>query len=256
MFNQQFSVVCCGLIFTMMLAACQPIQPVSGPPNVPAEVPAVTNDDLSQSPAAVQARADLATHLGLAESAIRVIGVQNVAWPDAALGCPEEGMMYAAVLTEGMLISLRADGQLYEYHSGGTDAPFLCENPAPGQPLQLDAAAPIVPVTEPVTDTVAPTDTVISQEPAMSLTIPVDNPFVLQAVDDLVTRLAVTKDAIIVASAESVTWPDKGFGCPRPGLAYVQVPQDGLKIVLVVDGKPYNYHSGAGRPPFLCENAG
>ena len=249
MFNHSFSVVCLGLILAATLAACQPIQPVSGPPDTPAEVPTAASDDLSQSPLALQARADLATHLGTAESAIRIIGVQNVTWPDAALGCPADGMMYAAVLTEGMLISLRANSQLYEYHSGGTDAPFLCENPAPGQPLQLDAAAPIVPVT----DTVAPTDTVISQEPAMSLTIPIDNPFVLQAVEDLATRLAVTKDAIIVASAESVTWPDKGFGCPRPGLAYVQVPQDGLKIVLVVDGKPYNYHSGAGRPAFLCE---
>ena len=90
----------------------------------------------------------------------------------------------------------------------------------------------------------------------MSLTIPIDNPFVLQAVDDLATRLAVGKDAITVASAESVTWPDKGFGCPRPGMAYIQVPQDGLKIVLAVAGKQYNYHSGASRPAFLCENAG
>ena len=252
MFNHPLLVVCLGLILAATLTACQPIQPVSGPPDAPADPPIAANDDLSQSPLALQAKADLATHLGIAESAIRVVGVQNVTWPDAALGCPADGMMYAAVLTEGMLISLRANSQLYEYHSGGTDAPFLCENPAPGQPLQLDAAAPIVPVT----DTVAPTDTVISQEPAMSLTIPIDNLFVLQAVEDLATRLAVTKDAIIVASAESVTWPDKGFGCPRPGLAYVQVPQDGLKIVLVVDGKPYNYHSGAGRPPFLCENPG
>lgn len=36
-------------------------------------------------------------------------------------------MVYAQVLQEGLLIVLRANQQLYEYHSGGDRPPFLCK---------------------------------------------------------------------------------------------------------------------------------
>jgi hypothetical protein len=32
---------------------------------------------------------------------------------------------------DGALMRLRSGGKVYEYHSGGTRAPFLCEHPAP-----------------------------------------------------------------------------------------------------------------------------
>jgi hypothetical protein len=92
------------------------------------------------------------------------------------------------------------------------------------------------------------------EEEIMSRPIPTDNRQVISALKDLARRLAVDLETIKVVSAEAVQWPDAGLGCPRPGMAYIQVPQDGMRIVLAAGGREYNYHSGRGRPPFLCES--
>jgi hypothetical protein len=36
------------------------------------------------------------------------------------------------VPVDGLLIRLESGGQLFEYHSGGGKAPFLCEQPSGG----------------------------------------------------------------------------------------------------------------------------
>ncbi len=78
-------------------------------------------------------------------------------------------------------------------------------------------------------------------------------PQVAQAKADLAQRLDISEEAIQVVTVEEVIWPDGSLGCPQPGIEYPQVPQDGLRIVLEVAGKRYEYHSGGVRPPFLCE---
>lgn len=72
------------------------------------------------------------------------------------------------------------------------------------------------------------------------------------AVADLAGRLEVGTSKIEVVSVESVVWPDGSLGCPARDMSYKQVLVDGAKIVLSVDGKVFNYHSGGGRDPFLC----
>ncbi len=74
-----------------------------------------------------QARGHLAARLGLDQASIRVASMEPRAWPNAGLGCPEPGRLYASVLTDGFLIELEAGGQTYRYH---TDARTvrLCEN--------------------------------------------------------------------------------------------------------------------------------
>ena len=75
--------------------------------------------------------ADLAERLGLPESEIEVTAAYLVAWPDASLGCPEPGMQYAQVVTDGAVIELMANDTTYSYHMGGSRyRPFLCETPA------------------------------------------------------------------------------------------------------------------------------
>lgn len=69
--------------------------------------------------------ADLASRLGIPESAITVRTVESVEWPDASLGCPRPGMMYAQVITPGYRIVLEADGKRYEYHTSRTHV-MLC----------------------------------------------------------------------------------------------------------------------------------
>ncbi len=70
---------------------------------------------------------------------------------------------------------------------------------------------------------------------------------------DLAERLDIKIDAITLVSYEDVVWSDSSLGCPQPGMAYLQVPKDGSRIVLEFEGTTYDYHTGGGRDPFLCE---
>jgi hypothetical protein len=75
-----------------------------------------------------EAVADLAGRLGVDPREITVVSQEEVTWPDASLGCPEPGMLYAQVLTDGIRIVLESDGRRYDYHSGGQLGPFWCES--------------------------------------------------------------------------------------------------------------------------------
>lgn len=75
-----------------------------------------------------QAKADLVKKLG---GQVTVVSAEEITWSDGSLGCPESGMHYTQALVNGMRIVLEANGKRYEYHSGGTRPPFLCENPQP-----------------------------------------------------------------------------------------------------------------------------
>jgi hypothetical protein len=76
-----------------------------------------------------------------------------------------------------------------------------------------------------------------------------------QALNDLAERLAVGVEQIDVVEIKSVVWPDGALGCPQPGLAYIQVQQEGLFIRLRVEKRVYNYHSGGGSGPFFCKES-
>jgi hypothetical protein len=77
--------------------------------------------------------------------------------------------------------------------------------------------------------------------------------FVTQAKEDLAKRLSIPMDQIELVELQSVVWPDKGLGCPQPGMVYPQVQVDGLLIRFSVGGRIYEYHGGGSRPPFLCK---
>jgi hypothetical protein len=133
------------------------VPPVSAPPSVtadgepPAAEPAAptttitsTDDTLeptmsttaptppSRSPTDI-ASADLATRLDISIDEIEIVSVEEVTWPDGALGCPEPDRMYTQALVNGSRILLRAAGIVHEYHSGRGDDPFYCP-PARVQP--------------------------------------------------------------------------------------------------------------------------
>lgn len=71
------------------------------------------------SSAVDQAKADAAARTGIEASAWKVTRLEAAQWPDASLGCPKPGEMYAQVLMPGFLIELSAEGRTLEYHSGG-----------------------------------------------------------------------------------------------------------------------------------------
>jgi hypothetical protein len=70
---------------------------------------------------------------------------------------------------------------------------------------------------------------------------------------DLARRQSVAIEAVELVEVRSVVWPDRGLGCPRPGMVYPQVQVDGLLIRLRVGDRTFDYHGDGVRPPFLCE---
>lgn len=90
-------------------------------------VPIPTPFDATVEALVQQARDDLARQISIDANQIELMDAASVTWPDASLGCPKPGMAYAQVMVDGMRIRFRAGGQVYEYHSGGNRAPFLCK---------------------------------------------------------------------------------------------------------------------------------
>jgi hypothetical protein len=62
----------------------------------------------------------------VARADITVESARLVQWRDASAGCPEPGMQYAQVLTDGSVIELVVGGMSYWYHTGGSRGPFPC----------------------------------------------------------------------------------------------------------------------------------
>ena len=73
---------------------------------------------------------------------------------------------------------------------------------------------------------------------------------------DLMQRLGVTEEAILVKSVEEKQWRNSSLGCPQPGMMYTQVITPGFLVVLEAEGQTYEYHTDAGRFVVLCEADG
>jgi hypothetical protein len=173
------------------------------------------------------ATAGLAQRLDVPEEKITVESVEVVQWPDAGLGCPQPGMIYAQVITPGYRVLLEVDGQAYEIHTDTGQAMVLCEWEGP---------ATIIP---PVSGTAEP-------EP---------EPLITLAKEDLVQRLSISEGEIDIVEAKAIVWPDAGLGCPQPGMAYAQAITPGYRIVLAVGDQIYEYHTDRGRIVVLCADS-
>lgn len=102
-------------------------------PVSPIEEPTMTTSTIRAVPLAgseeplAAAVADLAANLEIDPTDISLVSMEAQEWRDASLGCPQEGMMYAQVITPGYLIILAAADQQYEYHTDLTTNVVLCE---------------------------------------------------------------------------------------------------------------------------------
>jgi hypothetical protein len=169
--------------------------------------------------------ADLVDRTGVEPEAIEVLRTEAVVWNDGSLGCPKPGEFYIQVLINGYWVVLEVEGIEYDYRANDSGYFTLCEG----------KGFPAMPPSDIIDD--------------------IDNPLVMQARQDLADRLGVSLEGIEVLSFEAVVWPDASMGCPKPGMAYIQVPQDGALIRLSAAGQEYDYHSGGNRGVFLCENS-
>lgn len=70
--------------------------------------------------------ADLARRARVSEDLVEVVRVRTVEWPDASLGCPEEGFSYAQMIVDGFQVVLGVEGRVFDYHAGSDGDVFLC----------------------------------------------------------------------------------------------------------------------------------
>jgi hypothetical protein len=98
----------------------------SGPGDIPAggsNAVAVPAEAQSVVDLVVQ---DAATSLGVDASALTVTAIEAIEWPDASLGCAEDGGVYAQVISPGYRITVSDGTTSLEYHTGLNDAFVTC----------------------------------------------------------------------------------------------------------------------------------
>jgi hypothetical protein len=72
------------------------------------------------------ALADAANRLGVPRAQLRAARVERREWPDASLGCPQPGMMYAQVITPGYLVVVAGASKQLEYHTDTRGRAVFC----------------------------------------------------------------------------------------------------------------------------------
>jgi len=111
-----------------------PVEPITTPTDQGGIEPAIPVPMDSVIEALIgKAKSDLAERLSITVDDIDLLEVSTVTWSDSSLGCPQDGMAYAQVLTPGYLLRMSYDAKEYSYHAGQDSDPFYCENPS--QPL-------------------------------------------------------------------------------------------------------------------------
>jgi len=166
--------------------------------------------------------ADLVERTGAERDDIQVVRAEAVVWNDGALGCPKPGEFYIQMLINGYWVVLEVEGVEYDYRVSNSGHFTLCEGE--------------------------------NMPPINSSDTGNQNPLVSQAKEDLSERLGIPITLIELVKIEEVTWRDGSLGCPQPGMLYTQALVNGSLIQLMHKETVYQYHSGKGGPPFLCEN--
>jgi hypothetical protein len=212
-----------GVERTPLLTLPSPRQPGTLPPGLEPVPPTGGSPLVGEVPEGIldEIFADLLKRTGAAREDINILRAESVLWNDGSLGCPKPGEFYIQMLINGYWVVLEVGDQEYDYRVSGSGAFSICE----GESM-------------PSLDT--------GEKP--------QNPLVSQAKEDLAGRLGVPISAIELLNIEEVTWRDSSMGCPQPGMAYTQVLVNGSLIQLQHKETAYQYHSGRGRTPFLCEN--
>jgi hypothetical protein len=111
-----------------------PTAGIEGPPDPPEE-----GFPLPAKPLTQLAVLSLAQRQGVEVDSIELLRVEVQEWPDAAIGCPQEGYDYAQVITPGYRITLEAEGTEYVYHTDQGTFVVLCLQNGPEE-------LPVIPI--------------------------------------------------------------------------------------------------------------
>lgn len=102
-------------------AAPDPTSPTTTVPNLPEGLSTTTYQEIVR---------DAADRAGVDEVEVELVSVSAEEFSDSSLGCPEEGRMYAQVITPGFRVLVSAGGDEYDYRTAQDDDGFRhCENP-------------------------------------------------------------------------------------------------------------------------------
>ncbi len=71
------------------------------------------------------------------------------------------------------------------------------------------------------------------------------------ALSDAAGRSGLPASALVVVSAEAVTWGDGSLGCPSPGAFYTMALVPGYRVRIRAGDQVFDYHAG-GRQVLLC----
>ncbi len=86
----------------------------------------IRSPEESASPAEQAAQDVAAESLGVEPEDVTVLEITSAEWPDASLGCPQPGMMYAQVLTSGYQATVEVDGETYDVRMDTKGNGFIC----------------------------------------------------------------------------------------------------------------------------------
>jgi hypothetical protein len=111
----------------------------SATPGNPIQLDTAEPVDMPPNPSPVEkfialAKKDLAERLPIDYNSITALKADEIIWPDAALGCPSPGRVYAQGRVPGYRIWLEAAGREYIYHTDLNGLVVLCpqQNPDNG----------------------------------------------------------------------------------------------------------------------------
>ena len=158
---------------------------------------------------------------GISEGDASLVSVTPAEWPTSALGCPEQGMMYAQVITSGFELMWEINGETVEVHVSGSGEAVICDAKESDVTLEINVPAEA-------------------------------QPAVLAALNDLAQRISVELNQIMIESFDIVEWSDSSLGCPEPGKMYSQVITPGYRIMLKSGDMTYEYHANQGDRVVYC----
>lgn len=216
------------LILSVLLSACAgagravPAEELT--PTVPAAVPQLeTPESLPDSEVApVAEAAELAAEqAGVPAADLTLVEAEAVEWPDASLGCPQPGTMYATVITPGWRFTFTdKEGNTVTLHTDrDLQAAVVCQPQAKQRATSTTAAD--------------------------------------QVRDLLAAELNVSSETLTLVSANEMEWADASLGCPKPDMMYAQVITPGYQYIFAdQSGKEYDVRTRRDPTSFvLCEPA-
>jgi hypothetical protein len=124
-------VIACGIAVGTL--ACSPNPPIEASDAPPPPMPPAA----AAMPPALLERVtkSAADALGVEASAVRIVSVESVTWPDGGLGCARPDEMVIQVLTPGFRVTLAAGERTVVYHTDRRVGMRRCNTPGLRPPV-------------------------------------------------------------------------------------------------------------------------